>query len=349
MTERTEVNVEPPPRPARKAYPFRLVALGLLALVGLAVGAGLFIYWRYVRYERVVALHVPADSRAALRLDVEKVVFFEPVRAHVLPLFDRWQADPRLRSRLKRIQGRTGLELGVDLRELAVSVGPAPGDWVVAAGGLFARKKLLEGIRDALNEEFVGEPPKGQAVKWRLDGPMLVADRGSTVLGQAEDGVLIIASSVARLTAALNGPGLPDLDRSGAGGFVLDTAALLGDVPPGALVAAPGLLTLRRIQRVTGSFELAGPTVDVKARARVQPGEPAEQLVPAVRDLVRAAPVWAGLVAPALGAGLSPLETTQVTAHGADEIQLTVQWPRDRLGQLIEAAVALVAVPEHTP
>lgn len=348
MTERTERSVEPPARPARRAYPFRVIALGLLALVGLAVGTGLFIYWRYVRYERVAALHVPADSRAAVRLDVEKVVFFEPVRAHVLPFFDRWQADPRLRSRLKRIQGRTGLELGVDLRELAVAVGPAPGDWVVVAGGLFSKKKLLEGIRDALNEEHLGEPPKQAAARWRLEAGTLVADRGSPVLGQAEDGVLIVASSAARLSAALKGPSLPDLDQSGAGGFVLDTAGLLGQAPLAAPLAAPGLLTLRRIQRVTGAFEL-GPSVGVQARARVLPGEPAEQLVPAVKELVRAAPVWAGLVAPGLGAGLGPLRHTEVAARGTDEILLTVQWPRDRLGQLIEAVVALIGAADRHP
>ena len=71
------------PAPERRSFSHRVVFSGLVLSLVLALGVAGYIYFRYVRYERVAAQHVPAGSVAALRVDLEKVVLARAVRWHL--------------------------------------------------------------------------------------------------------------------------------------------------------------------------------------------------------------------------------------------------------------------------
>ena len=95
-----------------------LVFFGLLLSAGIAAAV---MYFKLLHYQRVAALHLPPDTTAAARIDVENVALFEPVRKHLLPLANTLRAgDPRLKPRLKRLEQHTRIEFAVDLREIAV-------------------------------------------------------------------------------------------------------------------------------------------------------------------------------------------------------------------------------------
>src|SRR5690606_18391005 len=68
------------PRQHRRAVSHRLVWVGLVALAVIVLATFVIGYWVFVRYERRVLRHVPADTLVALRLDVEQVVLYEPIR-----------------------------------------------------------------------------------------------------------------------------------------------------------------------------------------------------------------------------------------------------------------------------
>jgi len=181
------------------AVPWALVwaifALTILA----AMAAGAYIYFVLMRYERVAVRHVPAESVAAVRWDVEQAVLYEPIRRHVLPVIDRRLASSSgLTSEpdgLERLQAATKINLGRDLREVVVAQGPGADDWVVAIGGMFANGGVVEGLVRLLNEP---------GTVWRLSADQRSATGpGGLALGQAADGVVLLASSTERLGAAL--------------------------------------------------------------------------------------------------------------------------------------------------
>lgn len=177
----------------RRGHSHRVVAIGFFGLlaVGLLVAGG--IYVKYVRYERVADRHVPTDSAAVLRVDVEKVVWFEPLRKHFLPLVDELGAPARGRPRHERLRGRVGLDLAVDLREIVVSRGEAEGSWLIALGGLFPRSGVVAALGEVLRED--GRTGAFEQALWR--------DQSGICFGQAADGVLLIGASCARVRDGL--------------------------------------------------------------------------------------------------------------------------------------------------
>lgn len=282
-----------------------MVAVALSVLTGLAVLAGLFIYLRYVRYERVAALHVPADTAVALRIDVEQVLFFEPVRKNLLPVANTLAAKPNPRSRLKRIQGRTGLELGVDLREIVIALGPQANEWVIALGGMFSKKNVVAAVAEVLNED--GLACQSEAA--------VATCASGLALGQASDGVLLLASNVARLRAAFDEQGTYaelGLDRDGPGGFALRGASI------GALAAGvtlPEAEWANVVDRITGKFELGTPVLlDVSVELRG--GVSAPVVEPSIESLLAA---W-------FGHSSVPLEAT-----GPTRLRGRLEWSRDQL------------------
>ncbi len=169
-----------------------MVGLGVLA-----VFAAVVIYVRVLSYDRVAARHLPPDTIEVARVDVERVLLYEPVRKHWFPLADEIGRGPHSESepRLERIHRVTKLELGLDLREIVLGRGPSPGEWVLVLGGKFPHEGVVAGIAKVLTEE---------GTAWTLsgDGQIARTESGLTI-GQADDGVIIIGPSEDRVRAAL--------------------------------------------------------------------------------------------------------------------------------------------------
>ncbi len=241
------------PAPERRSFSHRVVFSGLVLSLVFALAVAGYIYFRYVRYERVAAQHVPAGSVAALRVDLEKVVLYEPFRAHFLPLLEEQQTKaPDPGTRLERIKRYTGVELGVDTREIVLSTGPGPADWALLVGGMFRAGAVVPGIERMMQDE---QRPFARSA----DGMVLVAP-GGIALAQASDGVVVIASSEARARAALPPGGVHQqlgLSEEGPGGFAITGSGLRSFVPSALLALVPGLSTLNDVARVRGDLALA--------------------------------------------------------------------------------------------
>lgn len=172
----------------RKPVSHRLVWVGLvvLALVILAVfGGG---YWLMVRYEAKAARHIPQAALGAVRVDVEQVVLYEPVRKHIFPVLD----GPEPGGRLERFKQLSGVNLGMDLREVVIAALP-DGETVIAIGGLFPPKGLVQALAP-LVAPTAGRPgcsPEAGVLRCP-----------SAFIRQADDGTLLLATSMAALDAA---------------------------------------------------------------------------------------------------------------------------------------------------
>ena len=231
----------------RGGFSYKTVYVAFFSLLACAGVVALVMYWKLLYYERAVALHVPEDTTFAARVDVEQAVLFEPVRKHLFPLVDGLAVgDPRLKSRTQRLQQHTRIDFAVDLREVVVARGPRPNDWLVGFGGLFPKEHVVAGLQQVFVEEGY-EPVLGAG------GRMFTIDNGLAV-GQSEDGCLWLASSEARLLAALPRRGTSGrllLARDGAGGF-----ALAGDFPE-TLADAPVVAKVREVRGIkTAQVEL---------------------------------------------------------------------------------------------
>jgi hypothetical protein len=219
--------------------------LGALALLILGVfGGG---YWLLVRYEPKAALHIPNSALGAIRVDVEQVVLYEPIRKHIFPVLDGGDSG----DRLKRFKALSGVNLGMDLREIVVALLPE-GEVVVAIGGLFPTVGLVQALHQ-LSQSDDG------ATKCSLDGLSLRCANG--VLRQADDGTLVIATSTHALESALGRAdwaqrnGLPAAPLA----FVMNTAdnPLLSSF--GGLGRLGQIAWLRDVKRLTAWTDLGDP------------------------------------------------------------------------------------------
>lgn len=238
----------PKPRDRRGGLPFSLVFGVFVALLAIGIAGGVSIHRSYVGFERVAARHVPPDATLVLRWDVEKVSLFEPTRRFILPLVD--EAPPhkegRGLSRRERFAQESGIVLGRDLREVLVAFGPGEGDWSVLLGGSFPPSDLAA----AAERTFAAD-----GARWRqLAARRIVTDTG-VALAQGDDGVLVLASSVARLDAALaSHPLAPDVPRLGAGALVVGAGT--AGLPKGG---AELLAALGSPQAVRGELRWGNP------------------------------------------------------------------------------------------
>jgi hypothetical protein len=314
---------------------------GLLLVAGTVAAV---MYFKLLHYERAAALHLPPDTTVVARIDVENVVLFEPVRKHLLPLANELRAgDPKLKSRLKRLEQHTRIELAVDLREIAVARGSAPGDWVIVFGGLFPKQNVVSGLRQVFAEE-------GLQGDLSSDGTRLTLGNGLT-LGQAEDGCILIAASAARLESALPRQDTFQrllLARDGAGGFALagDFARALADAP--FVSAVP---ELREITRVQGELQLGNP-LQISSQVELkQQGEPAEveRRVRATLDALRAFATQPPDVDYAGEARI--LEKTKPRLAGQGSVELAAPWDRadvDRAAESVARALRAWVDPPKT-
>jgi hypothetical protein len=174
----------------RQPVSHRWVWIGLVALAVVVLGVFVAGYWFLVRYEDKVARHVPRGSLVALRLDIEQVVLYQPVRKRIFPVLDGAKTES---NRLARLNAETGVNLGMDLREVLVAVLPA-GQYLIAVGGLFPESGLLAKALRVLPSGH-SCTPNGARVQCVLKDDRLW-------LEQAADGVVLASNSEQVLAAA---------------------------------------------------------------------------------------------------------------------------------------------------
>lgn len=178
--------------------PGRLLALASALGAALLALLAFVAYRQLLYYERRAIEHVPARAELAVRVDLEQVVLFEPVRRHLLPLLDRAAvgdiAPSPSSSRLVRLR-EAGLNLGLDLREVVFARLEQGTGWVVALGGIFGDGPLLPRIERVLQDE--------PGARLRAERGMIILQPSGVALGQADDGILLLASDAALLERAL--------------------------------------------------------------------------------------------------------------------------------------------------
>jgi hypothetical protein len=182
-----------------------------------------------------------------VRVDVEQVVLYEPIRKHVFPVLDGAESS----DRLKRFKALSGVNLGMDLREIVVAVLPG-GEMSVAIGGLFPTAGLVQALHQVSQEGAAAQ-------KCSLEG--LALRCVNALLRQADDGTLVIATSPQTLDAALRSGewaqrnGLPESPLA----LVLNN----GSESPVAAAVGHGLLGqlgwVRDVRRFTAWTDLGDP------------------------------------------------------------------------------------------
>jgi hypothetical protein len=266
------------------------------SVIVLLASAGAWVaYRRLIHYERRAALHLPAGTDFAGRVDVERIVLFEPVRRHLLPLINELpltEGQPGAShttgapDRLTRLRQAAGLNLGLDLREIAFASAGGNGAWALVFGGLFPDHGLVSAIEQVLRAE-------GSAAL-RRQGDLLVFQPWGAALGQAADGVLILADTPETLTSALsestrlNDLGLP---REGAAGMAIATPRLL-DALRGA-AQGPSADWVGSIERVVAVASI-GQDVQVQVSAHIAPSQAQARVAPAFDHWRQSVPTVAG-------------------------------------------------------
>jgi hypothetical protein len=243
-------------RSSRLGLSWRIVAAGFGALLLVGLGIAVVIYFRLIRYERVAARHLPGATTLALRVDVEHVSFYEPFRKNILPLANQGGTTQRfahvLSSRTQRIRDKTGIELGVDIREFVLALATGRSDWLLLAGGKFPKSGVVRGMSAVFAEE-------GIANRLAPDERSLILATG-IAFGQASDGVLLVASSQARLQSALPvQQTYRDLDLSieAPAAFAGGGDALQGLPSWLGIGATPEPTVLGSLARVSGTVKLS--------------------------------------------------------------------------------------------
>lgn len=167
----------------RRAISYRTVFWGLaLSLLGACLGAA-YIYERYVRYEPLAARHLPSDVLSVTHVNVEQAVVYEPFRKHLLSLLELGRVAPE--PRVKHLERKTTLELGVDSRELVFAELPEE-QWLLLLAGMFRRDGVIEGVATMLRDEGVASR--------KVRDCLLVGQRAAFTI--AADGTLVLASSL---------------------------------------------------------------------------------------------------------------------------------------------------------
>lgn len=173
------------------AWVLGALLLSFLAAFGVAVA----IYQRYVAFERRAARHLVGAPQLAVRADLEKIALYAPFRERLLPLVQETETDPRLKPRLIRLSQHSGVELGVDVREVVFSRGDRPETWVLAMSGMFPKTGVVAGLHQVLVEEGHDYPFDAETQRLHLPNQVLVQ--------QAADSVVLFASGPEALASAL--------------------------------------------------------------------------------------------------------------------------------------------------
>ena len=249
------------PRP-RAPHSFRTVAIGGVALAALLVAVAMSLYYRYIHYERIAARHVPQGSIVALRLDVEQVMLYEPVRKHLIPLLGGpGRPAAEAVATLARLEERTQIKRA-DLREIVVARGAERSEWTVVLGGIFPRGTSPAVLAAALAAEDRAWAPS-------LDGTVVVHRGTGVAVTRPADGTVIIASSLAVATSAraARDPKAVDdevgLPQTGAGSLAMRKPGLA------ELEEWPGLLADQALSHALSGVRSLRADIDLTERPSV--------------------------------------------------------------------------------
>lgn len=183
-----------PPRPRQGVAP-RWVLLGLALSFLVAFLIAVYLYRRYVAFERRAAEHLVAEPALVVRVDLEHVSLYAPFHEHLMPLVIWGQPEAPMKPRLTRLKQHSGIEVGVDIRELVFSRGASSGAWAIAVSGMFPPQGVVEGIGAAIREEGNEAAFDAGLARLRFGNGVL--------LQQAADSVLVFASDARTLNQAL--------------------------------------------------------------------------------------------------------------------------------------------------
>jgi hypothetical protein len=304
----------------------------MIALGVVAVFTAIVIYQRVLADDRKAVTHLPPDTLEVVRVDVERVLVYEPMRRHWFPLVDALGLPLSAPSepRLQRLHRATQIELGLDLREIVLGRGARPGEWVLVLGGKFAKKNVIPSIARVLDDE---------GPRWQVaaDGRVAVSESSGLAIGQADDGAIVIGPTEARVRSAL--PTSRTYEQLGiplSGGGAL---AAKGD-PLAARVTsvvrlAPALATAGHLERVTGELSLGAPARG-RLVLRFSPGTDTPRATAQVRETVKELE-RAVATHPELRPFATPLKTAEVSSTVAGIVEIAFDWPEAELDQGAEA------------
>jgi hypothetical protein len=238
---------------SRRRVAFRWIALAFAALLAFGFALALVVHDRFVAYQPLAARHTPKDATFVARFDLTHVMLYEPFRRYVFPVVDLG-AEGR-RERL----GEEGLQIGGEVREVVIAFGNDASDWSVALGGPLSENQISDTLARVLRAE-----------NRRVDGHggLFTVGGGRMAFGQAKDGALVLASSEARLRAALPRSAEPAPLGQGAGGLRVS-----------------GTWLPTEIQRLEGSYR-AGSVVLVELVAETTAGTTPDAAEAALRSVL---------------------------------------------------------------
>lgn len=314
-----------PPRPRPPSIAACLV--GALALLALLAGAALGVYFFFWRYEPTALRHIPGDANIVVRVEAAELALFGPVRRHFLPLLDEAASDAPRASRKARIEAATGLDFPSDLREIVIASTDAS-SWVALAGGRIPKGRFVAGLEKVARDEgWTG---------LRREGELLVVldEKGArprAVIGQADDGTLVLGTDVEIVSAALPASDewqRLDLPEQGAVTFALTGAAWSGAA--GAVSAAlPRAAALfRRVAHASGTLTL-GAEPELAMRLSPASGEAAAALASDAQALLGNLKLTLAVV-PDVAGEKAALEGAQAAAQG-DRVEIRTRWPHEGL------------------
>jgi hypothetical protein len=301
-----------------------------LAIATVALVGGFFLAYRMlIHYERVGAEHLAADTRVAIRVDLQNVILFEPIRRHLLPLLAEGAHG---KDRPDRFRDNTGVLLGRDLREVVVSFGASPADWVVGIGGTFPYEGVIAGIAKTLSEE--GIPGIDLGADDTLSLPF-----ASIHGAQARDGLVLFAPDRARLEAALRPSNTFErlgFEREGPFGLAVAGSAL-SEAPP--LPKLPALPDLSSVLRIVGRATL-GQNVVLLFDFECRDAGAASALAREISLTLTAARALSALVAAQFGGTGEVLSRAEVAEVRDQVVTLSATWTRDEVDRGAEQLAA---------
>ncbi|AGP40241.1 hypothetical protein [Sorangium cellulosum] len=304
-----------PPRPGRPRGAACLAAA--LAAVALLAGVALGVYFLFWRYEPTARRHIPGDANIVIRLEAAELALFGPVRQHFLPLVEEAPAGA---SRRARIEAATGVDVLADVREIVIASTDAA-SWVALAGGRIPKGRFVAGMEKVAREEgWSGLRREGELLL--VGGP-----RPRAVIGQADDGTLVVGTDVEIVSAALPASDewqRLDLPEQGAVAFALTGAAWSG----AAGVASPLLpragALFRRIDHASGTLTLGAEPALAMRLAPVS-GDAAAALAADAQAFLGSLKLALALLPDIAGAGAA-IDGAQAEARG-DRVEIRTKWP----------------------
>ncbi|WP_433929134.1 hypothetical protein AB3662_36535 [Sorangium cellulosum] len=329
-----------PPRPRRP--PIAACLLAAIALLALVAGAALGGYFFLWRYEPTARRHIPGDANIVVRLEAAELALFGPVRRHFLPLLDEAASDASRASRKARIEAATGLDFPSDLREIVIASTDAA-SWVALAGGRIPKGRFVAGMEKVARDEgWTG---------WRREGELLVvgSPHPRAVIGQADDGTLVLGTDVEIVNAALPASDewqRLDLPEQGPVTFALASPAWSGAAGAVSAVLPRAAALFRRIDHASGALTL-GAEPALAMRLAPASGEAAAALASDAQALLGSLKLTLALVPDVAGAK-SAIEGAQAAAQG-DRVEIQTKWPYDGLDRACADLAQRVASATSAP